>query len=517
MTAGTAATAPRLAVRDVGKRFANVQALAGVTLDFRAGEIHALLGENGAGKSTLMHVLAGLLRPDAGTILLDGRAVRFASARAARQAGIGMVHQHFTLVDALSVAENLALSLPRQSHFRFDADATAIEARTLAERSGLQLSAPETLVAQLPVGACQRLEILKALAGGGRVLILDEPTAVLTPQEVQPLFSMLRQLREHGRSVIFITHKLREVKAVADRVTVMRRGTIVGTYDVSMVTESEMAERMVGSVASPANRTHRDWVDGAVILQVTEISARDGRGVPALQGVSFAVRAGEILGIAGVDGNGQRELFEVLVGLTAPAAGTVAVGEHALTDFTARAALAAGIGHIPPDRHREGLVLPMTVQENFLLSRTALDRFSRRGLLRRAAVRGFAAELAERYALHFASLDTPVRALSGGNQQRIVVARTLAEQPRVLVAVNPTRGLDFAAAAAVSEALRAGARRGCAVVVISTDLDEVLELSDRVRVLSRGRLSEALEPPIDPERLGLLMAGAAPPQNEPRS
>jgi len=517
MTGGTAATAPLLAVRDVGKRFANVRALVGVTLEFRAGEIHAVLGENGAGKSTLMHVLAGLLRPDTGTILLDGRAVSFASARAARQAGIGMVHQHFTLVDALSVAENLALSLPGQSHFRFHAAAAAIEARALAARIGLELSAPDALVAHLPVGARQRLEILKALAGGGRVLILDEPTAVLTPQEVRPLFSMLRQLREQGRSVIFITHKLREVTAVADRVTVMRRGAIVGTYDASTVTESEMAERMVGTVASSASRTHRDYVDGAIVLQLVEISAHDGRGVPALREVSFAVRAGEILGIAGVDGNGQRELFEVLVGLTPPAAGTVAVGEHALTEFTPRAALAAGIGHIPPDRQREGLVLPMTVQENFLLNRSILDRFSRRGMLRRGAARHFAAELAERYALHFASFDTPVRSLSGGNQQRVVVARTLAEQPRVLVTVNPTRGLDFAAAAAVSEALQAVARRGCAVVVISTDLDEVLDLSDRVRVLSRGRLSEALAPPIDPEHLGLLMAGAAATQNEARS
>ena len=517
MTVGTDATAPLLAVRNVGKRFGNVRALAGVTLDFRAGEIHALLGENGAGKSTLMHVLAGLLRPDTGTILLDGRAVRFGSARAARQAGIGMVHQHFTLVDALSVAENLALSLPGQSHVRFDAAAAATEARVLAEHIGLELSAPDTLVAELPVGACQRLEILKALAGGGRVLILDEPTAVLTPQEVRPLFTMLRQLREQGRCVIFITHKLREVKAVADCVTVMRRGAIVGTYDVSAVTESEMAERMVGTVASTATHAPRDRTEGAVALEVVQIGARDGRGVPALEAVSFAVRAGEILGIAGVDGNGQRELFEVLVGLTPPASGTVTVGESVLTECSPRAALAAGIGHIPPDRQREGLVLPMTVQENFLLNRNILDRFSQRGLLRREAARRFAAELAERYALHFASLDAPVRSLSGGNQQRVVVARALAEQPRVLVTVNPTRGLDFAAAVAVSEALQAVAQRGCAVVVISTDLDEVLDLSDRVRVLSRGRLSEALEPPIDLEHLGLLMAGAGAVQNEARS
>jgi ABC-type uncharacterized transport system ATPase subunit len=517
MTVGTDATAPLLAVRGVGKRFGAVQALAGVNLDFRPGEIHALLGENGAGKSTLMHVLAGLLRPDTGTILVDGRAVTFASARAARRAGIGMVHQHFTLIDALSVAENLALSLPEQSGIRFDAEAAATAARALAERVGLELSAPDTPVAQLPVGACQRLEILKALAGGGRVLILDEPTAVLTPQEVRPLFAMLRQLRDQGRSVIFITHKLREVKTVADRVTIMRRGRVVATYDVSAISESEMADLMVGTVATPSTRPRRGPVDGAVVLQVVEISARDARGVAALQGVSFEVCAGEILGIAGVDGNGQRELFEVLVGLAQPAAGSISVGGQALTEFNPRAALAAGIGHIPPDRQREGLVLPMTVQENFLLSRGLLDRFSSRGMLHQEAARRFAAQQAEQYALHFASLDAPVRSLSGGNQQRVVVARTLAEQPRVLVTVNPTRGLDFAAAAAVSDALQAVAQRGCAVVVISTDLDEVLELSDRVRVLFRGRLSAPLQPPVDPEHLGLLMAGAAASQNEASS
>jgi len=503
------ATAPLLAVRDVGKRFAAVQALANVNLTFRAGEIHALLGENGAGKSTLMHVLAGLLRPDTGTILVDGCAVRFASARAAQQAGIGMVHQHFTLVDALSVAENLALSLTESRRFRFRAEVTAEQARALAERVGLELGSPQTPVAQLAVGACQRLEILKALAGGGRVLILDEPTAVLTPQEVRPLFMMLRQLRDQGRLVIFITHKLREVKAVADRVTVMRRGRVVGTYAANAVSESHLAEHMVGTIAAAPRGERPNRLAGAVLLQVAEVSAHDARGVAALQSVSFEVGAGEILGIAGVDGNGQRELFEVLVGLTRPHGGTISVGGRRITEFNPRAALAAGIGHIPPDRQREGLILSMTVQENFLLNRNLLDRFSHRRMLHARAARRFAADLAEQYALRFASLDAPVRSLSGGNQQRLVVARTLAEQPQVLVTVNPTRGLDFAAAAAVSDALQAVAGLGCAVVVISTDLDEVLDLSDRVRVLSRGRLSAPLQPPVDLEQLGLLMAGAA--------
>ncbi len=509
MAVTAAASAPLLAVRGVGKRFATVAALAGVDLDFRAGEIHALLGENGAGKSTLMHVLAGLLRPDAGTILIDGCPVMFASPRAARQAGIGMVHQHFTLVEALTVTENLALSLPDQSRWRFDAAAAAAQAVRLAERVGLEISPSDTPVSELPVGARQRLEILKALAAGGRVLILDEPTAVLTPQEVRPLFTMLRQLRAHGRAMIFITHKLREVKAVADRVTVMRRGRVVGTYATSTISESEMAERMVGAVTPRPGRRLRRPIDGEVMLQVVQLSARDARGLPALAGVSFAVRAGEILGIAGVDGNGQRELFEVLIGLSQPAGGTVTVAGHAMATFTPRAALAAGIGHIPPDRQREGLVLAMTVHENFLLGRGILDRFSQHGLLRHAAACRFAGELAAQYALRFAGLDAPVRSLSGGNQQRVVVARALAQRPRVLVTANPTRGLDVAAAAAVTDALHDIADHGCAVVLISTDLDEVLDMSDRVSVLSRGRLSPPLAPPLDPEQLGLLMAGAA--------
>ena len=503
------ALTPLLSVRAISKRFGAVPALDGVDLDFHAGEIHAVLGENGAGKSTLMRVLAGLDQPDAGTILLDGRLATFPSPRAARHAGIGMVHQHFTLVEALTVAENLALSVPQQSRWRFDATATAAQAAAFARRIGFDLSAPDTPVFQLPVGARQRIEVLKALAGAGRVLILDEPTAVLTPQEVRPLFAMLRHLRAENRAVIFITHKLREVKDVADRVSIMRRGRVVGTYGVTDLSESEMAERMVGGELQPRRQVQRRRKAGDVILRVTDLGAHDERGVPALVDVRFEVRAGELFGIAGVDGNGQRELFDVLVGVRSPATGSVRVGDQSLTTYTPRAALEAGICHIPPDRQRQGLVLPMSVEENFLLSRGILDRFSRHGVLQREAARRFAAELAARYAIRFAALDAPVRSLSGGNQQRIVVARELALQPRVLITVNPTRGLDVVAALAVTDALSTVAREGCAVVLISTDLDEVLDLSDRVSVLYRGRLSHPLDPPIDIDQLGLLMAGAA--------
>jgi general nucleoside transport system ATP-binding protein len=502
----TGNSGPLLAVRGVRKRFGTVQALADVDLDFEAGEIHAVLGENGAGKSTLMHLLAGVHRPDAGSILLDGWPTTFASPRAARRAGIGMVHQHFTLVEALSVVENLALSLPDQPRWRFDAAAAARHAQTIAARIGLDLGAPDMPVSELPVGARQRLEILKALAAGGRVLILDEPTAVLTPQEVRQLFVMLRQLRAQDRLILFITHKLREVTEIADRLTVMRRGRVILTRRVNEITESEMAEAMVGELTPARPRPARATSAARVALSVSGLRVSEG-STAALSDATFDVRAGEVFGIAGVDGNGQRELFEVLVGLRRPAAGRVCVGDRAVAEFDPRAALAAGIGHIPPDRQREGLILAMTVQENLLLNRALLERFSRRGLLQHNAARTFAAQLAQQYAIQYADLDAPVRGLSGGNQQRVVVARELAQQPHALIAVNPTRGLDVAAAAAVSGALLDVAEKGCAIVLISTDLDEVLELSDRVSVLFRGRLSPALDPPVDRERLGLLMAG----------
>ncbi|MFI5396346.1 MAG: ABC transporter ATP-binding protein [Candidatus Binatia bacterium] len=494
-----------LAVRGVSKRFGNTQALADVTLDFRAGEIHAVLGENGAGKSTLMHILAGILRPDAGRLFLAGWPASFASPRQARNAGIGMVHQHFTLVEALTVAENLALSLPRQSCWRYDRAAAATEAAALAQRIGLDLSPLDVPVSQLAVGARQRLEILKALAHAERVLILDEPTAVLTPQEVRTLFVLLRQLRGQGRLIVFITHKLREVQEVADRVTIMRRGRHVGTFATAELSEREMAERMIGDVA-PMRLRAAACTAGESVLQASQLAADDESGAPALVDVSFSVRAGEIFGIAGVDGNGQQELFEVLVGLRRPSGGTLRVRGRAVTTFTPRAALAAGLGHIPPDRQHQGLVLPMTLQENMLLSRVLLDRCSRWGMVDVDAARRVTAEAARQYGIR-ADLQEPVRSLSGGNQQRVVVARALAEDPAVLIAANPSRGLDVAATRAVADALLDSARRGCAVVLISTDLDEVLDLSHRVSVLSRGRLSPALEPPIDTDRLGLLMAG----------
>jgi ABC-type uncharacterized transport system ATPase subunit len=499
-------TPPLLSVRGISKRFGAVAALTDVDLDADAGEIHAILGENGAGKSTLMRALAGITRPDAGTILLDGTVQNFASPRAARHAGIGMVHQHFALVDTLTVAENLALSLPGQSRWALDTPSIARTAAALARRIGLELSAPDTPVSALSVGARQRLEILKALANAGRVLILDEPTAVLTPPEVQRLFEMLRRLRAQRLLVLFITHKLPEVKEIADRVTIMRRGKVITTVAIAGVTVPQMAQLMVGEVPATRERGHERNREANVTLETSHLAVVH-RGTRVLDDVSFAVRAGEIFGIAGVDGNGQRELFELLVGLGRPVAGEIRVAGRPLALVHPRAAIAAGIGHIPDDRQREGLVQSMTIEENLLLHRRILDQLKHLGMLRRAVTRGFAARLAHAYAVEAAGLDVPARALSGGNQQRLIVARELAFPPLVLVAVNPMRGLDVAAARAVGNALLHVARQGCAVVLISTDLDEVLDLSDRIGVLYRGRLSAAVSPPFDVKQLSALLAG----------
>lgn len=497
---------PLLSVRNVTKRFAGVEALANVSVDFRAGEIHCLLGENGAGKSTLMNVLDGVIRPDAGEILVDGERVDFASPVAARAAGIGMVHQHFTLIEAMSVAENLALSVTAAGEWRLDRAAIAARAQAFAARIGLAIADPEQPVHGLSVGARQRIEILKALMAAGKVLILDEPTAVLTPREVDQLFEMLRELRAEQRLVIFITHKLREVKEIADRVTIMRRGRVLATYEAATVSETALAEEMIGEVLEISGERRPVQADAAVAVEIRDLSALGDEGVPALDEVGFSLHAGEILGIAGVDGNGQRELFEVLVGLRA-STGYLRIAEREIERLTPQKARAAGVASIPPDRHREGLALTLSVAESFLLNATLLERFTRRGFLDHAAARDLAADSAARFDIRFADLDQSTSNLSGGNQQRIIVARELSQQPRVLIAVNPTRGLDVQAMHTVANALRSAAAAGCAVLLISTDLDELLDLSDRISVLFRGRLSPPLDPPFSTATLGQLMAG----------
>jgi simple sugar transport system ATP-binding protein len=488
----------RLQLSGISKRFGAVQALAGVNLDLRGGEIHGLLGENGAGKSTLMNVLYGLTQPDSGEIRLAGRVIRPRDPAAARRLGIAMVHQHFTVISQLTTAENLALSV-ENGGFAFRPPAAAARVARLAARFGLDVGRPSTLSGELSIGVRQRLEILKALAGEARVLILDEPTAVLTPPEVVQLFEVLRGLRAEGRLVVFITHKLQEVRAVADRVSVLRRGRVVGGGAPASLSDDELATLMVGGAAD--ERAPRLRSPAAELLQFDMVLVR---GAAAIR---LGVRAGEVLGIVGADGNGQVELFEILAGLRAPVQGRLRVGGREVQRFRPAALQAAGVGVIPPDRRLDGLVADMSVRENLVLSAVLLSRLSRRGVLQAERIRQFAREEAERYQVRASALEERAGTLSGGNQQRVVVARALAAEPKVLVAVNPTRGLDIAAARAVCRALGEFAAAGRAVLLVSTDLDEALGVSDRIGVLFRHRLSRLLDPPYSLERIGLLMAG----------
>ena len=507
----------RLKLSGIAKRFGGFQALAGVDLELHGGEIHALLGENGAGKSTLMNVLYGLLQPDGGEIALDDRPLRPRSPAEARALGIGMVHQHFTVVDALTTAENFALSLPGLG-LRLRRDDLARRALELAQRFGLDIGDPNAASGSLSVGARQRIEILKALAGDARILILDEPTAVLTPVEVAQLFGVLSTLRAEGRLVILITHKLQEVREIADRVSVLRRGRIAGGGTPTELGDRDLANLMVGSAAAPPNALPRPPGEGQGGGASSTQPAAATQPLLRFDGVSLdaeappfdlAVCAGEVLGFVGVDGNGQTELFEILAGLRRPRSGSVAFAAAEIATVSPAAMQHAGIAVIPPDRRADGLVAEMSVRENLVLARVLLRRFSRHGVLQRKRIDVFTAAQARRYNVRASALEVEAGALSGGNQQRIVVARALAAEPRILVAVNPTRGLDIAAAAAVYEALNAFVAAGNAVILVSTDLDEVMEMSHRIGVLFRHRISPLLEPPFSLEQIGLLMAGAA--------
>jgi simple sugar transport system ATP-binding protein len=497
-----------LSLRAVSKRFGQLEALADVDFDVFPGEVHAVLGENGAGKSTLMRVIYGLVAADGGTLRLGGVPVRFTSALDARRAGIGMVHQEFALVDALSVAENLALSVCPASGWRWRRADVAAAARRVAGAVGIELGDLDLAVGALPVGQRQRLEIVKALAGDTRILILDEPTAVLTPGEVTQLFVVLDRLRRAGTAVVFITHKLAEVMAIADRITVMRRGRIVARAERTALTEEELAHLMVGPLDASTPPPPPPAEHAPVQLELARLSATDDHALPALHEISLNVRGGEIFGIAGVDGNGQAELFEVLAGIRAPTAGSVAVGGAPVGRFDPAALRAAGVACVPPDRQRQGVVAAMSVRENAVLDAVLLRRLSPGVLTRPAAERRAAQAMVDAYAIKVDDLDAPVRSLSGGNLQKLVVARALALEPRVLVAASPTRGLDIAAARAVYAAFDDALARGAAVLLISADLDEILARAHRLAVLYRGRLSDVLVRPFPTVRLGALMAGS---------
>jgi simple sugar transport system ATP-binding protein len=490
--------APALELRGITKRFGSLVANQAIDFELKRGEIHALLGENGAGKSTLMNVLYGLHQPDEGEILLDGEPVKIDSARRAIGLGIGMVHQHFMLVPVMTVAENLVLGAEPHNGPLLDYKAAARRTRELSERFGLAVN-PEARVEDLGVGAQQRVEILRALFRGAKVLVLDEPTAVLTAQESQDLFEVLRALKAEGTAIVFISHKL-------NRVTVLRRGEKVETVETEGASERSLARLMVGrDVLLQVDKPKHDR--GEKLLEVRDLVATDDRGLPAVRGVSFEVHAGEIVGIAGVDANGQSEMIEAITGLRHPESGTVVVAGTDVTGVGPRAVQEAGLGHIAEDRHRRGLVLEFNLAENLCLGEHRKPGMSRFGWLspKRLAERGRG--LLSDYDVRGGTSETRAASLSGGNQQKVVIARELSANPKVLLAAQPTRGLDVGAIEFVHRRLVEERDAGRAVLLVSLELEEIRSLSDRVLVIYEGEIVAEMPPSSSEEDFGVAMTG----------
>jgi simple sugar transport system ATP-binding protein len=495
-----------IAVRLEGieKRFPGVVANADVSLAVHRGTVHALVGENGAGKSTLMKILYGMQKPDAGTIEVGGAPVSFASPQQAIRAGIGMVHQHFMLADNLTVLENVVLGAERLHGIGGRARARIVE---ISRTYGLGIE-PDALVEELGVGARQRVEILKVLYRGARIVILDEPTAVLVPQEVDELFGNLRELTREGLTVIFISHKLDEVLAVADAITVIRRGTTVATVAPSEVSARRLAELMVGSEL-PSPETRESTVTDRPVLAVRKLGVHTADGRALVDGVSFTIHRGEILGIAGVEGNGQAELVEALLG-TRPSSGEVELAGARVDAWPTRRRREAGMGYIPEDRQRQGLLLDAPLWENRILGHQTQPPNARGPLLDLAGARRDTERLVREYDVRTPGIGVTAASLSGGNQQKLIVGREMSHDPALLLAAHPTRGVDVGAQAAIWEHIRTARATGMAVLLISADLDELIGLSDALKVLYRGRIVADVDPAtVTPEQLGSAMTGAA--------
>jgi ABC-type uncharacterized transport system ATPase subunit len=502
----------KLELRGITKRFGSLVANDHIDLVVQPGEIRALLGENGAGKTTLMNVLYGLMQPDEGEILLDDEPVAIHSPRDAIQAKIGMVHQHFMLVPVFTVAENVTLgSEPvRKGPFGLpsfgllDRRTARREVLALSERFGLRVD-PDALVEELPVGVQQRVEIIKALLRDAQVLVLDEPSAVLTPHETEDLFRIMRELREGGRSIIFISHKLKEVQAIADNITVIRRGKVVGERPPT-TTSTELASLMVGR--SVQLRVSKEPAKpGDVVLDVEDLTVAGERGEQSVRGVSFQVRAGEILGMAGVQGNGQTELCEALMGLR-PSTGSVRLDGTDLSHATTRSRLHAGIGYVPEDRSEDGLVADFSVADNLILDVYDQPPYASGLALNLDAIRESAVKRVEEYDVRTTSTTTPAGTLSGGNQQKVVVAREMSRDVKLMIVSQPTRGLDVGSIEFVHKRLVAQRDEGVAVLIVSSELDEIYALADRIAVMYEGQIVAFRPPTIPEQELGLLMAGS---------
>ncbi len=496
-------------MRQITKKFPLVLANDNVDFTVQQGEIHALVGENGAGKSTLVNILYGLLRPDRGTIRINGQAVRLSDPGDAINLGIGMVHQHFMLIPPFTVAENVVLGQEPSSGGVVDIRQANRIVRELSEQYGLKVD-PTARVESLSVGIEQRIEIIKVLYRGAEILILDEPTAVLTPQEVDELFDIMRSLKDQGKTIIFISHKLQEVMAISDAVTVMRRGKVVGTVAIQDTSRQEIATMMVGrQVLFRIQRTPAE--PGETVLSVKDVNALDNKNLPALRDISFDIREGEILGIAGVEGNGQSELVEVLTGLRRAQTGKVELNGQVITNYTPRAIRERGTCHIPEDRHRRGLVLDFSVAQNMVLGIHYCSPYIRKMLLdviNFGPIREKAQRLLREFDIRPPDQQNPAGNLSGGNQQKVIVARELDQDPKLLIAAQPTRGIDVGSIEFIHQRLLQARDDRKAVLLISADLEEILSLSDRIAVMYEGQIAGVLDPAEATEaRLGLMMTG----------
>ena len=493
-------------MREITKVFGEFVANDKINLELRKGEIHALLGENGAGKSTLMNMLAGLLEPTSGEIVVNGQVVKLDSPSKAASLGIGMVHQHFMLVEAFTVAENIILGSELTKNGVLDIARATREINELSERYGLAVD-PSAKVADISVGAQQRVEILKTLYRGADILIFDEPTAVLTPSEIDELMAIMKNLVKEGKSIILITHKLDEIRAVSDRVTVIRRGKSIETVEIAGATNADLAEMMVGRSVS-FKTEKQEAQPKEVILSIKDLVVNENRGVPAVKNLSLDVRAGEIVGIAGIDGNGQSELIQAITGLRKIESGSVELKGQSIVGLHPRQITEMSVGHVPEDRHRDGLVLEMMISENIALQTYYKEPLSKKGILNYTNIIGYAKQLMQEFDVRAASEIVPASALSGGNQQKAIIAREVDRNPDLLIVSQPTRGLDVGAIEYIHKRLIQERDNGKAVLVVSFELDEILNVSDRIAVIHDGQIQGIVTPETtNKQELGVLMAG----------
>ena len=493
-------------MREITKIFGEFVANDKINLQLRKGEIHALLGENGAGKSTLMNMLAGLLEPTSGEIVVNGQVVKLDSPSKAASLGIGMVHQHFMLVEAFTVAENIILGSELTKNGVLDIARATKEIMDLSERYGLAVD-PSAKVADISVGAQQRVEILKTLYRGADILIFDEPTAVLTPSEIDELMAIMKNLVKEGKSIILITHKLDEIRAVSDRVTVIRRGKSIETVEIVGATNADLAEMMVGR--SVSFKTEKQAAQPKeVVLSIKDLVVNENRGVPAVKNLSLDVRAGEIVGIAGIDGNGQSELIQAITGLRKLESGSIELKGRSISGLHPRQITEMSVGHVPEDRHRDGLVLDMMISENIALQTYYKEPLSKNGILNYGNIISHAKKLMQEFDVRAASEIVPASALSGGNQQKAIIAREINRDPDLLIVSQPTRGLDVGAIEYIHKRLIEARDNGKAVLVVSFELDEILNVSDRIAVIHDGKIQGIVTPETtNKQELGVLMAG----------